>query len=194
MTSRQLRLLRGTASSSIATLIAAVSHTVGGGAPPHLLLMLTVSVLLTPVAALLVGTRIRLPGLAAAVTATQVAFHTLFAVAGEIAPSAVGGGGHQHGPLVLRFPPQGATASAMDAPMAAAHLAAAVLTILLLRRGELLVQTVVRWVRMLLRRPLNAPRLPVAAPPGAPCSTPRAARRLLADCAWRRGPPLAALG
>lgn len=193
MTSRHLRLLRGTASSSIATLIAAVSHTVGGGAPPHLLLMLTVSVLLTPVAALLVGTRIRLPGLAAAVISTQVAFHTLFAAAGEIAPSAVGGG-HQHGPLVLAFPPQGATASAMDAPMAAAHLVAAVLTILLLRRGELLVQTVVRWVRMLLRRPLNAPRLPVATPPGAPRSTPRAARRLLADCAWRRGPPLAALG
>ncbi|MDQ0613173.1 hypothetical protein QF046_000814 [Microbacterium sp. W4I4] len=77
--------------------------------------------------------------------------------------------------------------------MLAAHAAAAVVTVVLLRRGELLVQAIARWVRALLRTPQPAPshsdattRVPVSR------TVPRAASRLLDDCAWRRGPPVCA--
>ncbi len=194
MSIRQLRLLRGASASTVATMIAALSHTFGGGSLPHPLLMLTVSVLLTPVAALLVGARVRLPGLAAAVTATQVVFHGVFELVGGITPSGLGLGGHQHGAIIMNIMPGAADPSLLNASpgMLAAHAAAAALTIMLLWRGELLVQTIARWVRALLRTPQPAPshrgrtRVPVAR------TVPRAASRLLDDCAWRRGPPAGA--
>lgn len=191
MSIRQLRLLRGASASTVATMIAALSHTFGGGSLPHPLLMLTVSVLLTPVAALLVGARVRLPGLAAAVTATQVVFHGVFEVVGGITASGLALGGHQHGPLVLQFNPGAADPSLISASpgMLAAHVAAAAVTAVLLWRGELLVQTIARWVRALFRtrQPVRSfgdgTRIPVSR------TVPRAASRLLDDCAWRRGPP-----
>jgi hypothetical protein len=189
---RQLRLLRGASASTVATMIAALSHTFGGGSLPHPLLMLAVSVLLTPVAALLVGTRVRLPGLAAAVTATQVVFHALFEIVGGITPSGLTPGGHQHGAIVLNVEPGAAAPSLLSASpgMLAAHAAATVITVVLLRRGELLVQTVARWVRALLRTPQPAPSHGERAirVPGSR-TVARAASRLLHDCAWRRGPP-----
>ena len=45
MTSRQLRFLRAAAVSAIATLLAAVSHTLAGGAAPHPLLIAAVATL-----------------------------------------------------------------------------------------------------------------------------------------------------
>lgn len=192
MSIRQLRLLRGASASTVATMIAALSHTFGGGSLPHPLLMLTVSVLLTPVAALLVGARVRLPGLTAAVTATQVVFHGLFEVVGGITPTGLALGGHQHGAVVLHIDPGASAPSLLTASpgMLAAHAAAAVVTVVLLRRGELLVQTIARWVRALLRTPQPAPS-PGDATTRVPVSrtVPRAPSRLLDDCAWRRGPP-----
>jgi hypothetical protein len=188
---RQLRLLRGASASTVATMIAALSHTVGGGSPPHPLLMLTVSVLLTPVAALLVGSRVRLPGVAAAVMATQVVFHAVFEVTGGISPTGLTPGAHQHGPIVLAISPAAAHPSLLSASpaMLAAHAIAAVATAALLWRGELLVQAVAHWVRALLRTPQAVPspaadiRLPVSH------AIVRPASRLLDDCVRRRGPP-----
>ncbi len=82
MTSRQLRLVRGAAASTAATIIAAVSHTIGGGAAPHPLLIVALSVFLTPVAALLVGRRANIIRLGAAVVLAQTVFHVLFAALG----------------------------------------------------------------------------------------------------------------
>ena len=62
--------MRGAAASVIATLLAAVSHTIGGGQAPNPLLMLAVSVLLTPLAAVLVGRTVRLAGITGAVVGT----------------------------------------------------------------------------------------------------------------------------
>lgn len=190
MSTRQLRLLRGAAASTVATMIAATSHTIGGGALPHPLLMLAVSVLLTPVAALLVGARVRLPGLAAAVTATQVIFHGLFEIIGGITSTDLALGGHQHGAIVLPVDPGVADPSLLTASpgMLAAHAAAAVVTVVLLRHGELLVQAIARWVRALLRTPHPAPSHSDAQVPVLRTVL-RAASRLLDDCAWRRGPP-----
>lgn len=150
MTSRQLRLLRGAAASSIATIIAAVSHTVGGGVPPHPLLILALSVFLTPVTALLVGRTPRLGRLSTAVVSAQMVFHVLFVMLGATASPTVSTG-HNH---VLSLDPLTATV-APDAGMLGAHVAAAALTIMLLWRGEQLVRAVARWVQAALR-----PRMP----------------------------------
>lgn len=184
MTSRQLRLLRGATAASIATIIAAVSHTIGGGAPPHPLLVIALSVFLTPLASLIVG---RTPGIArlsVAVLVSQTVFHVLFVALGATVSAAVTRG-HQH---VLTLDPLTSTV-APDAGMLGAHIAAAALTIALLWRGEQLMRTVARWVRAALRT--RTPRLyadwriPVAF-----TSTPRrfVSRIRIGDIS-RRGPP-----
>lgn len=192
MSIRQLRLLRGAAASVVATMIAALSHTFGGGSLPHPLLMLTVAVLLTPVAALLVGARVRLPGVAAAVTATQLVFHGAFELVGGITPTGLTPGAHHHGALILNIEASTAHSSLLTSSpvMLAAHAAAAAVTVMLLWRGELLVQLVARWVRALLRTPQpTTPHLEDIRLPGPRSVIPPAAARLLEDCAWRRGPP-----
>ncbi|MGV2903535.1 hypothetical protein ACNPM4_17850, partial [Microbacterium sp. AGC62] len=73
MNARQLRLVRAAAVSSVATLLAALSHTFGGGAAPHPLLILAVATLLTPFSALLVGTRQSRGRVASAVFVAQAA-------------------------------------------------------------------------------------------------------------------------
>lgn len=156
--------------------------------------MLTVSVLLTPLAALLVGARVRLPGLAAAVTATQVVFHGVFELVGGITPTGGALGGHQHGAIVLNVAPGSADPSLLTASpgMLAAHAAATVVTVMLLRRGELLVQSIARWVRALLRTPQPVPSHADCTRITVSREVPRAVSRLLDDCAWRRGPPAGA--
>lgn len=158
MTSRQLRLVRAAAVSSVATLIAAVSHTIGGGAAPHPLLIVAVTLLLTPVCALLVGLRASRVRVAGAVVLSQAAFHLLFQALGSptgAAPSAVSGHAHH-----LALPAIAGTApvAAVDTTMLFAHAIAAALTTLLIWHGETLARTVATWVQALLRRvTLQAP-------------------------------------
>lgn len=158
MTSRQLRLVRAAAVSSVATLIAAVSHTLGGGAAPHPLLIVAVIALLTPLSAVLIGVRQSPARVAATVLFSQAAFHLLFQALGS--PTGTGlasSSGHAHhvdlqvlGPLV--------PTAGVDVSMLLAHVVAAALTTLLVWRGESVVRTIAGWVRALLRR--GAPTAP----------------------------------
>ncbi|MDQ0645187.1 hypothetical protein [Microbacterium murale] len=189
MTSRQLRLLRGAAASSIATIIAAVSHTIGGGAPPHPLLVIALSVFLSPLAALLVG---RTPGMArlsAAVVVSQTVFHVLFVVLGATAAPTVSAG-HHH---VMTLDPLTSTVTP-DAGMLGAHVVAAALTIALLWRGEQLMRIIARWVHALLRT--RMPRLHADWPvPASFAITARnAITSLLTGDISRRGPPVFSRG
>ncbi|WP_426183734.1 hypothetical protein [Microbacterium sp. TWP3-1-2b2] len=184
MTSRQLRLLRGAAASSTATIIAAVSHTIGGGAPPHPLLVIALSVFLAPLAALLVGRTPRMARLSAAVMVSQTVFHVLFVALGAtVSPTVTTG--HDH---ALTLDPLTSTI-APDAGMLGAHVAAAALTIMLLWRGERLVQVVARWVLAVLRT--RALRLQAEWPVPAPITTTarRFASRISSGGVSRRGPP-----
>ncbi|MGB4136165.1 MAG: hypothetical protein WA971_06360 [Microbacterium sp.] len=189
MTPRQLRILRGAASSAIATITAAVSHTIGGGAAPHPLLILSVAVLLTPAAALLVGRRVRLPGIAAAVLATQGAFHVLFHLTGTTVDSGPGPGasGHDHSAMTMNALLRGAVP---DDGMTAAHLAAALLTTLLLWRGQVLLLAITHWLSAALRHAVR----PVPIRPSARIVPPRhetihVTRRTPLGSLSRRGPP-----
>lgn len=147
MTSRQLRLLRGSAASSIATIIAAVSHTIGGGASPHPLLIVALSVFLAPMAALLVGPRPNILRLSAAVLLSQAVFHVLFTALGATVAPTIMGTGHHH---VMTLGPIGESV-APDAGMMGAHVVAGVLTIVLLARGESVLRAIAHWVRAALR-------------------------------------------
>ncbi|WP_298867330.1 hypothetical protein [uncultured Microbacterium sp.] len=197
MTPRQLRIVRGAAASVIATLLAAVSHTIGGGQAPNPLLMLAVSVLLTPLAAVLVGRTVRLAGITGAVTITQVLFHLLFAVTGDIPLAGAAPGTHQHGvltPADLAVVMPSAHTSSLDAPMLVAHLCAAVVTTVLLWRGELILRAITRWVRAVLRRrePVLRTSTPFRATPGDTTTSPLS--RILLGGVCRRGPPALSCG
>ena len=189
MTSRQKRLVRGAGASAASTIIAAVSHTLGGGAAPHPLLVLALLVFLTPLAALLIGPRASLRRLSSAVLVAQSIFHVLFvALNATAAPSAIGTGHHHT--LVLPAITGASPDIAPDTGMLAAHMIAAVLTVAWLWRGENLIRAVFHWVRAVLHR--RAPRLLHARWP-VPASVARTARvfvsAILAGDLTLRGPP-----
>ncbi|WP_309101936.1 hypothetical protein [Microbacterium sp.] len=192
MTTRQLRLLRAASVSGIATLLAAVSHTIGGGAAPHALLVVALSVLLTAPAALLIGARPRRVRIAATVFASQGAFHTVFLLLG--APTGVAGIGRHHHHVDLSVLEPLASAAAPDAAMVGSHLVAAALTTTLIWHGERLLHGVAGWVRALTRRAL-APTPARHEPPHALRSTLRPVHDAgLAAVASLRGPPVLARG
>ena len=189
MNSRQLRFVRAAAVSTIATLLAAVSHTIGGGAAPHPLLIAAVAVLFLPVSAALVGSRVSRIRVAGAVFAAQAAFHVLFQALGAPTAGGVAGTvGHAHHVDLSALGPL-STAPALDAAMLSAHLAAAVLTTLLLWHGESVVATIARWFHAAVRRGDVLPTV-TTAPPQPLRSLPLTLRDAAVDTVLsRRGPP-----
>lgn len=149
MTTRQLRLLRAASASSVATLLAAVSHTFAGGAAPHPLLVVSVAVLLLPSAALLIGARASKTRVALTVLVSQAAFHIVFQLLGAPTGSIIASGHHHEllplGPVSLAAVP--------DLAMIAGHVSAAVATTALLWHGESLVRMIADWVLALVRQP-----------------------------------------
>lgn len=152
MNARQLRLVRAAAVSSVATLLAALSHTLGGGSAPHPLLIVAVATLLTPLSALLVGVRQSRGRVAAGVVVSQAAFHLLFQALG----SPTGGGltrsiGHIH-QIDLSLLAPASSVAAPSTMMFLAHVVAAAITLLLVWHGETLARVVVRWFEAMLRQ------------------------------------------
>lgn len=158
MNARQLRLVRAAAVSSVATLLAALSHTFGGGAAPHPLLIVAVATLLTPFSTLLVGTRQSRGRVASAVFVAQAAFHLLFQALGSpTGADTLGGVGHAHH-LNLDLLGPAMSATSPSTMMLVAHVAAAALTTLLVWHGETILGHVARWVEAMFRRATaNAP-------------------------------------
>lgn len=189
MTDRQLRLLRAAAASSVATLLAAVSHTIAGGAAPHPLLLAAVSCLLIPLAALLIGARPSRSRVALTVVVSQTVFHAIFQTLGTpTAGAAPVMAPHAHHFSLADLGQTGAIIP-MDAVMIGGHAVAAALTILLLCHGESLVRAISGWVRAQLRRAVD-PFHPVLDHPGAPVAAVTALfDATLASSVSRRGPP-----
>ncbi|MFJ4224785.1 hypothetical protein [Microbacterium sp. NPDC089695] len=158
MTSRQLRLVRAAAASAVATVLAAVSHTVVGGAVPHPLLVVAMTALLVPLSALLIGARTSRTRVALVVLVSQSAFHGVFALLGAPAAGATVIG-HQHHLDLSVFGPAVAVA-APDAAMLAAHVVAALVTTALLCHGESMIRAIARWIVARLRLRVASVRLP----------------------------------
>ena len=188
MTTRQLRLLRAASATSVATLLAAVSHTVAGGSAPHPLLIVAVAALLMPPAALLIGIRPSLPRLAATVLVSQAAFHSVFqALGAPTADAAVLGHAHH---LDLSALGPVAAVSAPDALMIAAHVVAAALTTALLWRGESIAVRIARWVLARLRLAVTTAPVTHRLPARPVATAPFAASEAVLLPLSRRGPPL----
>jgi hypothetical protein len=186
---RQLRLVRAAAVSSVATLLAALSHTLGGGAAPHVLLILAVATLLTPLSALLVGIRESRTRVAVAVFLGQAAFHLLFQALGSpTGTTPTAGGGHSHH-LDLALLGSASPTAAPGTLMLFAHVVAAVLTTLLVWHGEALVQVVARWVDALFRRASTVAPTAHRRPPRLRSITIATFDAAVSVAVPRRGPP-----
>lgn len=201
------RLLRGTAGALAMTVLAALFHTAAapGAGTPALGAVAFAAVLAAPVCTALAGRALSLWRTTAAVLAAQGLFHVVYGLAAgghAVAPAAgldpahLGHAANAAGPLVTVSAAQQATHTGhlTDPRMIAAHLLAAVLTVLVLRRGEALVLAVAeRLVEAV--RPVPAPRgaLPLPAPARVPAlPTPRPTTSLvLLGTPGRRGPPFA---
>lgn len=218
-----LRVLRGGMAASIATLVALGGHLVGGGAMPSWLGVFLPWWLAVAACTVLAGSRFSLPRMGLAVLSSQALFHGLFTAGtpGDpsitlVAPpgSHLGHGAHTApgGAVSMTAPPH--TGHGGDGVMTAAdhalhgshsdlqmllwHLAAAVVTTLLLQRGEDLLlrcAALVGSVLNMLGRPPHAVALPSLVLPGPSRPVPESAplrhvRRAVLSPQRRRGPPL----
>jgi hypothetical protein len=189
VTARQLRALRGAGAAATAVLLAAVSHTVGGGSAPDALVIVAVAALVWPLCTLLVGRRLGPLGLAIAVVVAQGALHAAFAATSGWTPLHPDGG-HEHGLSASPIAALAEPASVAGTPMLAAHLVAAAAAFVLLRHGEHAVRAIARWVVRLALRAGVAPPRPLVFRRLAPRSrAPRRRRRPQLARLSRRGPP-----
>ncbi|WP_135849316.1 hypothetical protein [Serinibacter arcticus] len=176
------RVVRGTSAGTAATLFALAFHLLADGAAPSPLAILAPLGASVLVGVLLAGHRLSLGRLALTVTAAQVLFHVLFVLGAPSAPRTPhaphAGGPHAAPAAPLTHPmPAGhtghvdpvasvapvvgmadATHTAHaghahgDVAMIAAHLAAALLTLVLLHRGERALERVRAWADARLSR------------------------------------------
>lgn len=152
------RLARGWGAALIATLVAAGSHTLAGpghhdDAPSPLVFILTLA-LAGPLCTALAGRMLSWTRLSAGVLLSQGLFHGLYSLGPGAAPIQAGTApGHEHHVQHLTVAAaEPLPVSEVGVSMAAAHLVAAVVTVMLLRQGEQAVLTAAEWV--LLRRPV----------------------------------------
>ena len=203
MTARSLRAVRGVTAAAIATVLAAVSHTLGGGSAPSAGLILAITLMAAPLATALVGPRLTLWRLTTAVLMSQIAFHAAFSTFGSEAGAGMVASAHQHGssaralPSTDAIPPAPNAITAVfsaDPLMVGVHVAAAIVSIALLHRGEHALRCLMAMVIDVVARrssvPVSShrPALPATASALAiPVSTP------LTTSIRRRGPPTALL-
>ncbi len=186
MTPRHVRTLRGVAAAWVATIVAATSHTLAGGGAPAPVLVAVVGVLAWPFGIALIGRRLSVWHVGAAVVASQLLFHVSFAIAAGADPSAATG--HLHH---LALDGGGVGASILpDAPMLLAHALAAIATLCGLYGGERMLRALGRGVRSVLQRAVVVLRAPRSAPRhvGAGLALVPSLRVVLSDLS-RRGPP-----
>ena len=175
------RVLRGGLAGVSATLVALVSHLAGGGQLPGPLGIVVPLALSLPICMAWSGRRLSLPRLSASVVASQLFFHVLFMLGTptSAAPPSAGRQAHAgHEAMQLMTAPvaqEAGHASGMThdgATMWIWHAVAAVVTITVLYRGELMLlrlrELAERLAAWLLRGwvplegpgPFVAPRLP----------------------------------
>lgn len=180
-------LIRGGSAAGVSTGIALLFHLMAGGAMPALPGLAVPLLLALGVCILLAGVRLPSLRLLLSVGASQVFFHNLFMLSAADPATA---GAHAHHAMST---PVHETATSWW--MVLAHVAAAVLTAVALRHGELVLARIRACVRRLAWRFLS-PVLPQPARPTAP-SAPLAderawvptARLLVHASVVRRGPP-----
>ncbi len=183
------RVVRGVAAATVATALALLAH-LAAGAPMPGWLGVVVPLMASTFAAVLVSRRrFSWTRLAVSAGAAQYLFHSLF-VLGAM-PVDLGGLGHAHHGHPAPGGAPGFELHDLHAGhggpwMLLAHIAAAVLTTVLVQQGETIGQRLATWGAMALRRLLGRiPQAPTGARGG--CCRPPTRRRLLAPAAAVRG-------
>lgn len=194
MTSRAGMSVRGVLLGFFATLVAALSHSLAGGTIASIAGLCLALVFSTLVCVALAGRALSLWRTAASVAASQLLFHGLFG--GIVGSSAiVTSPSHHHGQLPSLAPTAGMHAVHESPSMWAAHLAAALVTLLSARKGEQAIAGLALLVALVVR-PLLASFAPPVADPSAvrmrmPASPRDVALRMsaLISPMRHRGPP-----
>jgi hypothetical protein len=191
MAQRHHRALRGAGAAWIATILAATSHTLAGGGAPAMELVAALGILASPLAVAMVGRRLSIWRLTAAVLASQIMFHAAFAMTAGMTGSdhAPPGTGHVHH-AALAVDPSSGVFALPDIAMMLAHAAATVVTIAALYGGERLVRGIARGIRSLLSRAADvAPPVGQAARAYSPRDAWAAIAAVVLSDVSRRGPP-----
>jgi len=192
MRTRQLRALRGASAAAIAVLLAAVSHTIGGGTEPSPAILIGVAAITWPVTTAFVGRRLRPVGLAAAVIVAQAALHVVFAFtpAVGVTHTAPHAALHDHGQIFLDSAGAAAQVVLPDAAMLTAHAVAAIASFVLLFSGERMLRSVAAWTLRLLRRAAVSAPPAFVMPRATFADAPAPSFRIVRGVVHRRGPPL----
>lgn len=198
----QKRVVRGIAVAGFSTGVALLFHLIGGGAMPATMGLVAPLILSAFLGMLVMSARPRLLSTLAVTAVAQLAFHALFTlgagagVGGPQAGHSMHAGHGMTGMTSAALPePSGAVVGLQgDGRMWLMHAAAAVVTAVVLHRGELIVTGLSRLLARVVALvvPLVPAIHPLAARPRAWVdSSPRtlSARNLL-DVAPDRGPPL----
>ncbi len=151
--SRAVRTARGAFGALVATMLAATSHALAGGAVTPIAVVAT-TLFALPLCVLLAGRVGSLWRLSIAVVVAQFVYHWSFSGLG-LATSLSSPSGEPVSPHAAHlgmlppslFTPEATTAYSADAWMWAAHALAAILTITLMHRGERAVLHLVRVLR-----------------------------------------------
>lgn len=195
---RTVRTVRAVLASSVATLVALVSHLAAGGPVPPLLLVAAVCVLAWLPAVLLIGRRSSPIRQAVVIALSEGLLHVTFTLGAAAPPPGAVLGADA---VTVSMPGMGTPTVAEAMPpmstspaMWLAHAVAAALTMIAWSRGEAAFWTIVRLAHRLALAVLPALLpAPFAAPPASTCSRPEGSpsfhlRRVLSAHA-RRGPP-----
>lgn len=203
----RVRVLRATVASGASTGFALAFHVAGGAPVPGLLGIAIPFVLAALVSSLLMTRRPRLPATIAATSLAQIAFHTLFVLGSTSAATATPAVGAQgahgahagHGAMTMAMTSGAATSDVAialhgDAQMWLMHAAAAVVTALMLQRGELVVALLLRLADALVAAVaphLLAPTFvrPRPTPSARPMDRSHPLHDRVVATARRRGPP-----
>lgn len=196
MTSRGLRASRGAAIAAFAAFVAALAHTIGGGAAPGPIALLVAVGFATPLAVLVTGSGARLLRTTAAAVIAQASLHLCYAIGGA-APVATGpaadGGRHAgHGASAhLDAMAGAAVVEHGHTLMPVTHLIAAIVTVAALALVDRVVDAAGRTVRLIVRRLTSIPgpvRL-VTVRLGIADASASLIPVLVHTAAWSRGPP-----
>lgn len=194
MESRASRLLRGMMLGSIATLLAALSHSWAGGVVPGPLALVLGAVFASAVGVAAVGSRRRttLVRTSVGVAIGQLAFHLVFSLLGAGGGVIMTAGHHPSVAAIVASP--GDAIERGGAAMWIAHLAAGVLTVAYLRHLESLVWALLARLGGYPTRALDVRIIPATAPRTIAAVANELPRLplLLADAIARRGPPVGA--
>ncbi|HUH52817.1 MAG TPA: hypothetical protein VLZ31_02085 [Microbacteriaceae bacterium] len=148
--SRSSRAVKGTVIAVASTVVAATSHILAGGNIPTPVALLVTAVVALPLVILLLSKRLGIAGMTAAVGFTQALFHTIFVYAGTGYRPGSGDPLPAHAAhmgMVEKFVPTAQVGSSADLMMLFGHAVATVLTVWLIRRGEVALKRIATSLR-----------------------------------------------